>query len=116
MLWMIWPGKRADVGPAMAANLRLVVHAAQRDALELAAQRARNRPAQAGFAHSRRSDKAQDRPLHVRLEFEHAQVVQDAVLHLLQLVVILVENLSALLMSILAPELLAHGSTASHSM
>ena len=80
----------------MAANLRLVVHAAQRDALELAAQRARNRPAQAGFAHARRSDKAKDRPLHVRLQLEHAQVVENAVLHLLQLVVILVENLPGL--------------------
>ena len=88
--------QRADVGAAMTANLRLVVHAAQRDALELAAQRARDRAAQAGFAHARRSDKAEDRPLHVGLEFEHAQVVEDAVLHLLQLVVILVEDLLGL--------------------
>ena len=88
--------QRADVGAAMAANLGLVVHAAQRDALELAAQRARDRTAQAGFAHARRPDKAEDRPLHVGLEFEHAQVVENAVLHLFQLVVILVENLLGL--------------------
>ena len=62
----------ADISPAMAANLRLVVHAAQRDTLELAAQGARNGAAQAGLAHSRRSDEAEDRPLHVGLEFEHA--------------------------------------------
>ena len=61
-------GQRADVGAPMAANLGLVVHAAERDALELAAQGARDRPAQRGLAHSRRSDEAQDRPLHVRLE------------------------------------------------
>ena len=77
----------------MAANLRLVVHAAQRDALELAAQGPRNRPAQAGFAHARRSHEAQDRSLHVRLQLQHAQVIQNAVLHLLQLVVVLVQNL-----------------------
>ena len=80
----------------MAANLRLVVHAAQRDALELAAQRPRNRPAQAGFAHARRAHKAQNRPLHVRLQLQHAQVVENAVLHLFKLVVILVENLAGL--------------------
>ena len=89
-------GQRADVSSPMAANLRLVVHAAQRDALELAAQRARNRPAQAGFAHARRPDEAQNRPLHVRLQFQNAQVVENAVLHLLQFVVILVQNLLGL--------------------
>ena len=89
-------GQRADVGAAMAANLGLVVHAAQRDALELAAQGAGNRPAQAGFAHARRPDEAEDRPLHVGLQFEHAQVIENAVLHLFQLVVVLVENLLGL--------------------
>ncbi len=89
------PRQRADVRPPVAANLRLVVHAAQRDALELAAQRARNRPAQAGFAHARRPDEAQNRPLHVGLQLQHAQVVENAVLHLFQLVVILVQNLLA---------------------
>ena len=86
-------GQRADVGPAMAANLGLVVHAAQRNALELAAQRAGNRPAEAGFAHAGRPDEAQNRPLHVGLQFAHAQVIQNPVLHLFQLVVVLVQNL-----------------------
>ncbi len=80
----------------MAANLRLVVHPAQRDALELAPQGPRDGPAQAGLAHPRRTHKAQNRPLHVRLQLQHAQVVQDAVLHLLQLVVVLVQNLLGL--------------------
>ena len=51
------------------------------------------RAAQRGLAHARRSDEAQDRPLHVRLQPAHAQVVQDAVLHLLQVVVVLVQDL-----------------------
>ncbi len=48
---------------------------------------------QRGLAHARRSDEAQNRPLHVRLQTPHRQVIQNAVLHLLQVVVILVENL-----------------------
>jgi hypothetical protein len=76
--------------------------------------RAIDRPS--GFAHARRSDKAQDRPLHVRLQLEHAQVVEDAVLHLFQLVVVLVQDLLGLVDVDFSPELLAQGSTASHSM
>ncbi len=91
------PRQRADVGPAMTANLRLVVHAAERDAAELPSQRPRNAAAERGFAHARRPDKAQDRPLHIRLQTPNAQVIQDAVLHLLQAVVILVEELLGLL-------------------
>ena len=55
--------QRADVSAPMAANLGLVVHAAQRDADELASQRARDRLAQRGLAHARRSDEAEDRAL-----------------------------------------------------
>ena len=77
----------------MTANLGLVVHAAERDALELAAQSARDAAAERGLAHARRSDKAEDRPLHIGLETAHAQVVEDAILHPLQVVVIQVENL-----------------------
>ena len=36
------PGQRANVIAAMAADLRLIVHAAQRDALELAPQGTRD--------------------------------------------------------------------------
>ncbi len=80
----------------MAANLGLVVHAAERDAPEVAVQRARDRPAERGLAHSGRSDEAEDRPLHIRLEPADREVVQDAVLDLLEVVVILVENLPGL--------------------
>ena len=88
--------QRTDIGAPMAADLGLVVHAAQGDALELAAEGAGDRAAQRGLAHARRSDKAEDRALHVGLEFEHAEVVEDAILDLLQLVVILVEDLFGL--------------------
>ena len=60
------PGQRADVGAAMAADLRLVAHAAERDAHELAAERLRDRARERGLADARRADEAQDRPLHRR--------------------------------------------------
>ncbi len=46
--------QRADVGAAMAADLRLVAHAAERDAHELAPHRARDRAAERGLADARR--------------------------------------------------------------
>ncbi len=82
-------GQRADVGAAMAADLGLVVHAAERDAGELAAEGARDGAAERGFADARRSDEAEDRALHVGLEAAHGEVVEDAVLDLFEAVVIL---------------------------
>ena len=84
--------QRADVSAAMAANLGFVVHAAQRDADELASQSARDRLAQRSLAHARRSDEAKDRAFHVRLQTPHRKVIQNAVFDLLQVVVIGVEN------------------------
>ena len=46
-------GERADVGAAMAADLGLVAHAAERQADELAVHRARNRLGQRGLADAR---------------------------------------------------------------
>ena len=87
------PRQGPDVGAAMAANLGFVVHAAERDTLELASQGARNAAAERGLAYAWRSDEAEDGPLHIRLETAHAQVVEDAILHPLQIVMIQVENL-----------------------
>ena len=52
---MIVPGHRADVGAAVAADLRLVAHAADGDALELAAHGRGDRLAERGLAHARRA-------------------------------------------------------------
>jgi hypothetical protein len=78
------PRQRADVSAPMAANFRFVVHAAEREPHELASQRARDRFAQRSLAHARRSDEAQDRALHVRLQTPHREVVENAVFHLLR--------------------------------
>ena len=80
--------QRPDIRPPVSANFRFIVHAAQRKPNKLAAQRSRNRLAQRSLAHARRSDKAQNRPLHVRLQPPHGKIVENPVFHLLQIVVI----------------------------
>ena len=55
--------QRADVGAPVAADLRLVVHAAQAHAHELAPGRLRDALAERGLADAGRADEAQDRAL-----------------------------------------------------
>ncbi len=110
------PRQRANVGAAMSADFGLVVHAAQRQAHKLAAQGAGNRLAQRSLAHSRRSDEAQDRALHIRLQSTDRQVIQNPVLHLLQIVMVGIEDLLGLQDIHFLTDDFCHGSTASHSM
>src|SRR5262249_22163779 len=85
-------GQRADVGAAMAADLGLVADAAEGLADELPPERLRDRTAERGLARSRWSDEAQDRRTRVLLEPAHHQVLEDALLDLVEAVVILVEH------------------------
>ncbi|OPZ86875.1 MAG: hypothetical protein BWY76_00743 [bacterium ADurb.Bin429] len=85
-------GQRPDVGAPMAADFRLVAHRPQRDADELPLHSAGDGLSQRGFSHARRADETEDGPLHVRLQLAHRQVIENAVLHPLQVVVILIEN------------------------
>src|SRR3954470_14348112 len=78
----------------MAAYLGLVAHAADGDALELAAERLRDRSAEAGLSHPRWPDEAQDRPGRLRVQLSDGQVLQDPVLHPLEVVVVGVEYLA----------------------
>ena len=50
--------QRADIGAPMASDLRLVVHAAEAQADELAPGRARDALSERGLAHARRPDEA----------------------------------------------------------
>ena len=86
-------GQRADVGAAMAANLGLVAHAAQREAHELAAGGLGDGHAQRSFAHARRSDEAEDRALGILDQLAHGEKFEDALLDFFQAVVVGVENL-----------------------
>ena len=90
-------GHRADVGAAVAADLGLVAHAADRDPLELASKRAGDRPPEARLADSGRADEAEDRAVGVRVQRPHGQVLEDPVLHLLEVVVVGVEDLAGVL-------------------
>ena len=77
----------------MAADLGLVAHAAERHAHELAVGRLGDRLAERGLAHAGRAHQAQDRRLHLVDARLHRQVLDDALLDLLQAVVVLVEDL-----------------------
>src|SRR4051794_24769481 len=84
----------ADVGPPVAADLGLVAHAADADALEVAAQRAGDGAPQRGLADAGRPGEAEDRAARVALEPAHGQELEDAVLDLLDVVVVGVEHLA----------------------
>ena len=86
-------GKSADVGAAVAADLGFIPHAAERHADELAAGGLRDRHAERGLAHARRPDKAEDRAPGVLHQAAHRQELQDALLDLLQAVVVALEHL-----------------------
>ena len=91
------PRHRADVGAPMAADLRLVAHAADRDALEAAPHRARDRTPQRRLSHARRPDEAENRRRRVRLELAHRQELEDPLLDLVDVVVVAVEHAARLL-------------------
>src|SRR5205823_13720718 len=55
--------ERADVGPAVATDLRLVADSAERLAGEIAARRPSDRAAERSLADAGRPDQAEDRPL-----------------------------------------------------
>ena len=77
----------------MAADLGFIPHAAQTDAHILTAQAFGDGACNAGLADARRAHKADDLCLHVRCQFAHGQRFQNAVLDLLQAVVVTVQNL-----------------------
>ena len=76
--------QRADVGAPVTANLGLVAHAAERHAHELAAERIGNGLGERRLADPRRAEKTEDRSLHVRIQLANRQILEHAVLHLLE--------------------------------
>src|SRR5207253_1017429 len=69
---------------AVSADFRFVAHAAERHANELAAERRRDRSRQRRLADAGRSDEAEDRPLHGRIQFADGEVLEDAVFRALE--------------------------------
>ncbi len=116
MLWMMRPGQGAHVGAAVAPDLGLVPHPAQGEAHELAPQGPGDGAAQGGLAGARRPHETEDGALHVGFELPHRQVFQDALFHLLQVVVVLIQDLPGLgqVQVVLGGDLL-QGSSIIHS-
>src|SRR5437867_715764 len=69
------------------------VWAAERHAHEVAACRARDRLAERGLADARRTDQAQDRPGQLVGALLDGEIFDDALLDLLEAIVVVVENL-----------------------
>ena len=93
--------QRADVRAAMAADLRLVADAAERHADELASGRARDRLPDGGLAGAGRADEREDRagaPVvldpALLAELRDRDVLDDAVLHVLEARVVGVQHLA----------------------
>ncbi len=81
----------------MPADLRLVAHSAQRQAYELPPRRLGDRHPQRRLAHARGPDEAQDRALGIFHQLPHREKFEDALLDLLQPVVVLVQDLLRIL-------------------
>ena len=86
-------GEGADVGAAVAADFGLVAHAAERQADELAVHRAGDRLGERGLADSGRSGEGEDGRLRLLDQRAHGEELEDALLDLLEPVVVLVEDL-----------------------
>src|SRR6476646_4837356 len=85
-------GHRTDIGAPVAPDLGLVAHAAEAHAHEFAAGGARHRLAERGLAHAGRADQAQDRTFQHVGPVLHREILDDAVLDLLEAVMVLIED------------------------
>ena len=76
----------------MTADFGLVTHAAEGHSNELSSKRLRNGPGERRLADARRADKAENRALHGRVQLSNREVLEDAVLGLLEPRVVGVEH------------------------
>ena len=82
----------ANIGAAVPADLRFIPHAAQAHPAEFAAHGMCNRARNAGFARARRADKAEDRPLDILFLLADGQVFHDALFHLIQAKMLIIQR------------------------
>ncbi len=96
-------GQGANIGAAVPPYLRLIPHAAQRHANELSAQRAGDGSPQRSLARSRGAYEVEDGALgllgcfsffSLQAQLAHRQVLQDALLYFLKVIVVLVQYLA----------------------
>ena len=81
-------GQGPDIGPAMPADLRFIPDTPQGNPNEFSFKRPGNGLSQGCLAHPRRAHKTKNRPFHFGIQFQDAQVFQDAVLDFIQPVMI----------------------------
>ena len=86
----------ADVGLSVAADLRLVVYAAEGYPRKLTVERACNGDRDGGLADTGRADKAEDLPRKLRCQLTHGQRLQNAFLDLFEAVMVGVQNFARL--------------------
>ena len=87
---------RADIGFAVAADLGLVMYAAERDAHALAACRPGDRHGNARLARAGRADKTDQSALYLRRQLAHSQVFKDPLLDLFKPVMIVFKHFARL--------------------
>ncbi len=88
-------GDGPDVGAAVAANFGLVAHAAQADAHHLAPHGPRHRGGDRRLADAGRPVEVDDGALHVLAgQLAHGHVLDNALLHVFQTIMIFVEHLT----------------------
>ena len=90
-------GHRADVGSAVAADIRLIPHAAEAHTDIFAPECPGDRLTDTGFAGAGRADEQQDGACLLLLEIHDRNLLDDALLDLLQTVMILVQHLLRLI-------------------
>src|SRR5262249_18685746 len=84
--------QRADISPSMSANLGFIADATKGQSHEFAPERARDRSSQRGFPSARWAHETEDRTLGILLQLAHRQELEDALLNLLKIVVVFVQN------------------------
>ena len=87
---------RAHIRLSMSSDLRLVPHSSEGDSYVRLVHRFCERPGDGSLSCSRRSRQAEDRAFPFLCEHTHCQVFENPLLHLLQTVVLLVQNLLGL--------------------
>ena len=84
--------ERADIGAAMAADFGFIANAAERNADEFAACGVADGHSQRSLSHAGRPDEAQNRAFGIFHELTNSQKLKDALLDLLETVVLGVQN------------------------
>ena len=90
------PGHGTDIGAAVAADLSLIMDAAQTHAGELSVHALGDGMCDTRLADTRRADKADDLSLDILIQLAHGQQLQNTLLDLLQAVMLTVQHLAGM--------------------